>query len=295
MNPRLKHILEQVLPPVVVDAAKRVRDRASRPSGAPEAAIGSRPMSVLRSIGAIGPPEWEAVPDTDEAWTVHEGWSHQSIAETQRKKWPVFLASVEGSRPFGWSHEAAVGAPIDIGAHNTIISFGYALARAATGAKCVGVLDWGGGIGHYYIYARRLHPELDLEYVVKDLQPLCEVGRELLPEVTFLADDAAALARRYDLVFASSSLQYTRDLYALLARLCDAAVGWLMVTRMPFIDQHDDFVVVQRPYQYGYMTEYPAWFINRHKFIAFVEARGFELDRESVSYTHLTLPTKRIV
>ena len=263
---RLKYILKQILPPVVADTAKSIQ------------------IFFQRGSAATGPPALEVVPDDNHAWSAYQGWSHQSIVETQRRKWPLFLASVEGNRPLGWPHEALLsisGVPIDVGTHNNIMSFGYVLGRVAIEAKRpLRVLDWGGGIGHYYIYARRLYPELDLEYVVKDLSGLCDAGRELLPEVSFLSDDAVALARRYDLVFASSSLQYTRDLYSLLPRLCDAAAGWLMVTRTPFVDQNDDFVVVQRPYRHGYMTEYPARFINRHKFIPFVEAQGFELDRE---------------
>jgi hypothetical protein len=69
-------------------------------------------------------------------------------------------------------------------------------------------------------------------------------------------------------------------LYGVLDRICASASRYLMVTRSPFVSAHDDFVVVQRPHRYGYLTEYPCWFINRSKFIAFVEARGFRLDRE---------------
>jgi putative methyltransferase (TIGR04325 family) len=257
VNERLKHILRQVLPPIIVDAAKRVRARA-----------------------APSPPEWEAVPDSDAIWNSHDGWSHRSIADVQREKWPFFLSSVAGVRPFGWPHEGAPGAPADLAAHNTIITFGHVLGCVAAARHRIRILDWGGGVGHYYVYARRLRPDLEFDYVVKDLPSLCAVGRDVLPEVTFAADDGAALAQPYDLVFASSSLQYTRDLYGLLARLCDVAAGWLMVTRSPFVDQHDDFVVVQRPHRYGYRTEYPAWFINRSRFLAFVEARGFRLERE---------------
>jgi putative methyltransferase (TIGR04325 family) len=280
VNPRVKAVLKQVLPPVVVEAAKFVRDRAlARQRGHDDESV-SPPMSKRGSGAAAERPEWEAVPDSEAVWTAHQGWSHQSIADTQRKKWPAFLASIEGTRPFGWSHEAPPGVPLDVSAHNTIITFGHVLGRAATARTRIGILDWGGGVGHYYSYARRLRPDLELDYVVKDLGPLCEVGREVLPEVTFMTDETEALSRNYDLVFASSSLQYSRDLYGVLGRLCDAAAGWLMVTRSPFVDRHDDFVVVQRPHRYGYLTEYPAWFINRHRFIAAVEARGFGLDRE---------------
>jgi putative methyltransferase (TIGR04325 family) len=264
VNPRLRTILRQALPPVVLEAAKLMRDRLARRQGA----------------APLQPPEWEAVPDNDAIWTAQEGWSHQSITRSQREKWPAFLASIDGAGPLGSSHEAAPGAPPDLGAHNTIITFGYVLGRVAGPRRRISILDWGGGIGHYFEYARRLRPDLELDYTIKDMAPTCEAGRRLVPGVVFTSDEAQALRRRYDLVFASSSLQYSRDLYGVLARLCDAAEGWLMVTRSPFVDHHDDFPVVQRPHRYGYLTEYPAWFINRRRFLAAVEAHGLQLERE---------------
>jgi putative methyltransferase (TIGR04325 family) len=95
-----------------------------------------------------------------------------------------------------------------------------------------------------------------------------------------MSSEASALSRPYDLIFASSSLQYTRDYFGLIGRLCDASPKWLMVTRSPFVEKSDDFVVLQRPFRYGYMSAYPGWFINRSRFVSFVEQRGFALDRE---------------
>jgi putative methyltransferase (TIGR04325 family) len=289
LNARLKHILRQILPPFAIEIGKRVL-RAQRAAAwdavsvAPASEVLQSPQSpqspqpLLKTI--LTQPEWEAVPDSDLVWSAHEGWAHQSIADTQRSKWPAFLASVQGTIPFGWSHEAPPGAPIDVSAHNTIVTFGHVLGRAAMGRSRLSVLDWGGGVGHYFVYARRLMPELALDYVVKDLPTLCAVGREVLPEAAFVSDENKALDRRYDLVFASSSLQYNRDFYGVLDRLCQATAGWLFVTRSPFVRRSDDFVVVQRPYAYGYLTEYPAWFVNRQRFIEFVEQRGLVLQRE---------------
>src|SRR5205823_3655916 len=110
---------------------KRMRGLARPGRSAPSGESVPSPAPGLRNLIAPEPPEWEAVPDSDEIWTAHAGWSHQSIAETQRTKWPAFLASVEGKRPFGWSHEAAPGAPIDVSAHNTIITFGHVLGCVA--------------------------------------------------------------------------------------------------------------------------------------------------------------------
>jgi hypothetical protein len=37
---------------------------------------------------------------------------------------------------------------------------------------------------------------------------------------------------------------------------------------------------VQRPYMYGYMTEYPGWFMNRTRLFEFMNKRGFSLERQ---------------
>jgi putative methyltransferase (TIGR04325 family) len=255
MNTSFKRLALLLLPPAIAETVKWARDRFKQPS-------------------------WEMVVDTDDIWQAHEGWSHASIAETQRAKWPEFMDSLARPWAVGQSHEASPGSAPDIGAHNTIMCFAYVLGRVAAGQERASVLDWGGGIGHYFVYARKLHPNLTLDYVIKELPGLCEAGRQLLPDATFISDETQALSRHYDLVFASSSLHYTRDCYGLLDRLCGATARWLMITRTPFVETHDDFVVVQRPHSFGYMTEYPGWFLNRKRVVDFVAQRGLVLERE---------------
>ncbi len=278
-----------LLPPIMVGVVRRWRSPA--PVAAPppaEAPVAGEPLAADAAPPAPDPvevrppepPEWEMVADADEAWTADGGWIHDSILRTQLDKWPDFLHSVEGSRALGQSHEAAAGSPADYATHNTIMSFGYVLGRVAQQRESVSVLDWGGGLGHYYVYARALFPDLKLDYVIKDFPGFCEAGGKLLPDAKYLSDESEALSRAYDFVFASSSLPYTRDLYGLVAKLCDSAADWLMITRTPMIEHHDDFVVVQRPHMYGYMTEYAGWFINRRRLVDFVVARGFCLERE---------------
>ena len=238
------------------------------------------PAPAAAAVIAPEAPEWEVVPNDDAAWTTFEGWSHEFIVETQRAKWASFLKSVEASRPLGQSHEAAADAAPDYATHNTLMTFGYVLGRAAVGRTRLSVLDWGGGLGHYSVYARKLLPEMTFDYVVKDLPALCAAASLLLPEATFVSDDDAALSRRYDLVFASGALHYVRDHYGLLGRMCASADKWIMVTRLPIVEVSDDFLVMQRPYKYGYLTEYPGWFLNRDRLLAFMSAKGFDLDRQ---------------
>src|SRR5690242_19295475 len=124
---RLKYFMKKLLPPIVVDAVRSIQ-------------------GLLQQESVV--PELEVMSDSDQAWNSNQGWDHQSIAETQRKKWPLFLASVEGARALGWPHEALLstsGAPIDLGTHNNIMSFGYVLGRVAAEAKRpLRILDWGG-------------------------------------------------------------------------------------------------------------------------------------------------------
>jgi putative methyltransferase (TIGR04325 family) len=273
-----RRVLRQLLPPIVVDAIRYVRGVNSAVPAAPSNAVETAAVASSSKESTV--LEWEAVPDTESIWTAHAGWSHESIVTEQMRKWPSFLKSVEGAQPFGQSHEGASNAAASVASHNTILTFGYALGRVAQGRSAVSILDWGGGLGHYYVYARALFPDLSLDYVVKDLPALCAAGTSLLPEVKFVNEEREALSRPYDFVFASSSVHYTRDPYGLLGRLCSCAAGWLMITRMPFVEEVDDFVVVQRPHMYGYMTEYPGWFMNRKKILDFVSAQGFGLTRQ---------------
>lgn len=249
-----KRIAVLLLPPLVTDLLRR----------------------ILRS--APSAPEWEAVPES--GWT--DGWLHPSIVDTQVAKWKGFTESIARPSALGVAHEAKAGAPVNVSSHNIIMTFAYVLGRAivARGDQPVRVLDWGGGIGHYALLARELYPEADIRYTIRELPPLAEAGRRLAVDAQFEADEGKALKGAYDLFYASSSLQYVRDIYGLLRKVAANGSRWIMICRMPFVDIADDFVVVQRPQRYGYDTEYTGWFLNRNRFVSFMRDNGYELDRE---------------
>jgi putative methyltransferase (TIGR04325 family) len=269
----LKRIAVLLLPPLFTDLLRKiVHQRSARPSGSL--------VQEIKGVMRAAPPEWEAVPET--SWIATDGWLHPSIVDTQVAKWEGFAESIERPNALGVAHEAQPGAPVNVSSHNIIMTFGYVLGRAtATGRSAlVRVLDWGGGIGHYALLARQLYPETAIRYTVCELQPLAEAGRKLVSDVEFTADGDGALEKSYNLIYASSSLQYVRDLYGLLAKIAKSGSHWIMICRMPFVDVAEDFVVVQRPQRYGYDTEYTGWFLNRNKFVSFMQTHGYRLDRE---------------
>jgi putative methyltransferase (TIGR04325 family) len=220
------------------------------------------------------PPEWEYIP---EGWEQEaKGWAVDSVARGYRDKWPDYVAAIEAPNPLGVHHETAQVTVGDPGAHNMLVTFAYVVALVARGRNRLSVLDWGGGLGHYHALARSAVPGLELDYHVKETPATSAVGAELSPEVVF-HDDDSCLGRRYDLVVASSSLQYEQDWRLLLGRLAGAAGGHLYVARVPVALRAESFVVIQRPYAHGYDTEYLGWVLNRRDLLA---AAGLPLARE---------------
>lgn len=52
------------------------------------------------------------------------------------------------------------------------------------------------------------------------------------------------------------------------------------MARLPVVEESDSFVVLQRPYRYGYETEYLCWYLHRREFLAHLTSCGLELVRE---------------
>lgn len=132
--------------------------------------------------------------------------------------------------------------------------------------------------------AQALLPGVEIEYHCKDVPLLCDYGAQLFPQQHFYADERC-LERSYDFVIASTSMHYTEGWQTLLRRLAGATASYLYIANLPTVQQAPSFVFVQRPYQYGYDTEYLAWCLNRTEFLHTAEQAGVQLLREFV-YGH---------
>ena len=236
-----------------------------------------RPKPALAGGPAPEGPEWEYVP---EGWArTAKGWDVEAVARAHRANWPDYLAAIEAPNPLGVHHEAAEVTTGDVSAQNMLLAFAYVVALAARGRDRLSVLDWGGGLGHHWALARSVVPGLELDYHVNETPAVCAQGRDVAREVTF-HDDESCLDLRYDLVVASSSLQYAEDWRTLLDRLAGVADSYLYVARVPVTLHAPSFVVLQRAHAYGYETEYLGWVLNRHEFLAYAAGAGVSAARE---------------
>jgi putative methyltransferase (TIGR04325 family) len=235
-----------------------------------------------------GKPEWEYMP---EGWRAGQsdpaikGWNVGTVLEAHKAKWPAFLRGLEDARPFGVSPESADGDAYDLVQHNVMMSYAYALGLAGRRKDRLTMLDWGGGIGHYYLISRAMFPDLSIEYSCKDVPILAEHGRSLFPDASFSSDESC-LAATYDFVLVSSSLQYSQDWEGTLRKLAAATGAYLFLTLQPTVVNVPSFVFVQRPYRYGYGTEYLGWCLNRDEVLRCAAGAGLELVREFVIGHH---------
>lgn len=261
-----RQVLRDLTPPILWPTLRKLRVALSKGNSKPEA------------------KEWEYIP---EGWAYAEtrgdvqGWNVPDILAVYQRKWPRFVALVEGAGPLGVAHESDLSTNSDVNSHNTIMSFGYSLALAAQRSKAFSILDWGGGIGHYYLLAKTLLPRVTIEYHCKDVPLLAEYGAQLFPQQRFYADESC-LERTYDFVMASTSMHYTEGWQDLLAGLAKATRGYLYISRLPTVLKTRSFVFVQRPHAYGYNTEYLGWCLNCGDFLKEAEKLRLTMIREFV-------------
>lgn len=228
---------------------------------------------ALRAVWATRPGDWRYEPN---GWRETTGWNAPTVARTQLARWDSFNAEIAELAPMGAAHERTEPGVVDRSVHNTIMSFGYVLARAAHLRRSISVLDWGGGMGQYHAIARALMPELGLDYTCKDLPDLVAAGRATSPALRFVDSEAEAFDRRYDLVMASSSLHYSKEWQRVARELAHGSGDFLYITRTPLVRHVTSFVVTQR----AYSTEYPGWFINRDELLGVISSTGMRLERE---------------
>ena len=228
--------------------------------------------------------EWEYVP---EGWGRQRsdpritGWNVETVARRYEAKVAAFRGAVERTSPLVVSMSAAQPAELtgSLYQHNLVISHAYVLAVAARGREHLSILDWGGGIGLLSALARAVLPGVEIDYHCKEMTVACEAGRSSFPDASFHEDDSC-LERRYDLVFASSSLQYGEDWQVTVRGLAGATGRHLYVSRLPVVDGAPSFVVLQRAHRFGLGTECLSWVLNESEFLACAAAAGLTLARE---------------
>ena len=268
---KLKHIIQKFLKIPLFESPIKIKEEVVEGSSIPYGPADIPPAS----------PEFEYIPNGWEYLHDHpevKGWDVEDILQVYLKQWEPFVEMAQSTGPLSGIHESVL-AKVSIEGHNSIMIFAYSLALAAHRHTHLSMLDWGGGIGHYYLIAKALMPMIDIEYHCKDTPILSSHAQKLFQEAYFYSD-ASCLDRQYDFVLASGSLQYWQNWSGTFSQLANATSGYLLVTRLPIVKMVPSYVFIQRPYLHMYNTEYLAWCLNREEFINCAQESGLHLVRE---------------
>jgi putative methyltransferase (TIGR04325 family) len=226
-------------------------------------------------------PGWEYVGrDWRNPAAQARGWNMASVLEVYKSNWPQFLKSVGQSAPLALGDGALTPTDVHWMTHHNYVTYGYVLALAARNKPRLSLLDWGGGIGQYYVLSQALLPGVEIDYVCKDVPVLCAHGRKLFPEATFVDNEADLAGRKFDLVLASGALHFSEDWRAVAALLASLSGDYLFLTRLPVVQQGPPFVVLQRASALGYGTEFLCWFLNRRELLEHMAKQRLHLVRE---------------
>jgi putative methyltransferase (TIGR04325 family) len=207
-----------------------------------------------------------------------DGWNSPSVVDSERAKWDVFCDIVKGTGPFGFNHERSdLSETRSVPFHNIHITYGYVLALAAHQRSSLSVLDYGGSLGHYYLIGKALVPHVELIFSCKETSRMVEAGKLLNPSIQWFADDSC-LEKTYDLVMITGSLQYMEHWQNFIRNISKAVGHYLLLTRVPVVDESNSFVAVQ----YVYGTQVLHWQFNKHELLRAIEKAGFNIVREFV-------------
>ena len=246
------------------------------------------PPIVARSLAPLWPsneqPTLEYLPG---GWEVAQtidlgGWDNQSIVEAERAKWKAFKNNLREPGPLGFSHEHAdPTATRNVSFHNIHLTYAYVLALAGRNKTELSVLDWGGGLGHYYELGKAMVPGLNLRFDCREVPLICEAGRELCPDVRFFEDDSC-LANRYDLVMVNGSLGYFPNWKELLGKLAQSVKQYFFLTRILTVKQVPSFLTLQHTTVYDYNSDMVMQVFNETELMDLITETGLRLVREFV-------------
>jgi putative methyltransferase (TIGR04325 family) len=260
MLSKTKHVIKLLSPPILSRGLSRYR----RPNSKPDF--------------EYVPGGWKTLPTPDNSAC----WNNDDVVNVETAKWGAFRDNLLGTGPLGFSHESTdpqlVG---DLYFHNIHITYAYVLALAARQKTKLSLLDWGGGLGHYYLLGKAVLPEVSLDFHCREVPIMCEYGKKLCPEVHFYSEDSC-LNRRYDLAMLNGSLGYFEDWIGTLTKVASTVDEFLFLTRVFVVDRSRSFVVLHRTANYGYKSNMLTQVFNKREILTVVEAAGLRLVREFV-------------
>ena len=145
------------------------------------------------------------------------------------------------------------------------------------------LVDFGGSLGSSYFQNRSFLTHLtELSWSVIEQEKFVTCGRSLFEDehLHFFYDlDECTASRHPDIILLSSVIPYVEHPYKLLEMVLAYGFEFIIFDRTPLLAEGDDRILVQKVPAGIYPASYPAWMLNRKKFLALF-AEKYEMINE---------------
>lgn len=159
------------------------------------------------------------------------------------------------------------------------------------------VLDFGGSLGSTYFQNRKFLKTIkNVKWNIVEQELFVKCGKEFFEDGALKFYDNIENCFKNEnpqVVIFSSVLQYIEKPYAFLQSVFEFSPQFIIVDIMPFIENGNDRITIQKVSPEIYDASYPCWFLNRKTFIDFLTPK-YELITDFQSNLSILLDGRRI-
>jgi putative methyltransferase (TIGR04325 family) len=259
-----KNTLKLILPPVALRPLRFAKDRLLRPD----------------NTLTYAPEGW----DTSLPAGMGQGYDCREAVENECRDWEPRMEILR-RRPLDLTRifDDRNKTTQRLEDYNNFATFGYVLSLASLERQTLRVLDYGGCLGHYYLIARALLPDVVFDYHCKELPAMANEGKRVNPQVKWHTDDSC-LSRPFDLIMFSIVLTYIRDWKTLLRRASGSTTRYLYIQE-PAIERTPSYLSLQK--FRGAAMLYQSF--NKAELCEAVQSTGLRLIREFWFGEHIAI------
>lgn len=173
-----------------------------------------------------------------------------------------------------------------------------AVMTAAAAHGRLNVLDFGGSLGSLWFQHKKYFKIIeDSVWNIVEQEKFVHIGRAEFEDqhLQFFnsAPDAIASNGKPSILILSSTIQYLREPYKVLANLCRLKIPYLFVDNSYFSSSGRDRLTVQTVPEEIYSASYPAWFLDYRKVIDLV-SQYYEIVHEHQNDLYIFLDGEKI-
>lgn len=200
-----------------------------------------------------------------------QGWNDKNIVVRKEAAFQEISELLSANKKVAFSYESkSLTSDQNIEYHNINMTFAYVLALASLMKNKVSVLDWGSGIGHYYLMAKKFLPGVQIDYHCVEVPEMAKLGKRINNEVSWYSDKSY-LNKEYDLVMINASIQYVKEWKMFFKDISKCTKEYLFVTRVPSVCNVSSFVAIQDEQGIKMLHQQ----LNSSEFVQEVENCGF--------------------